>query len=294
MRIAVLADIHGNLPALEAVLADAARHAVDELVVNGDLVNRGPQGAAVLARLAAAGGRLTLGNHDDLLRKLHDDDVSLPEGFRRGTFWHANRWCARELADAGRLDTLRALPMTVRLQPPGAPAVLVAHGSPRHYREGLGWRTSDDLLSEILEMHPTDVLVGSHTHFPLHRRWGRTLILNSGAVGSPFNGDGRAQYLWLTLEDGAWWPEFRRVAYDRAAALEAYTTSGYLDDGGLLARLFHDEVRDARSYLVPFQMWAETSGESLDGAAFERFRRTHPERFRPVAPWPEETGSVPP
>jgi predicted phosphodiesterase len=294
VRIAVLADVHGNLPALEAVLADAERHAVDEVIVNGDLVNRGPQGAAVVARLTSIGARLTLGNHDDLLRMLVDGDPALPDEFHRGPFWRANRWCAEELDHAGRLDALRALPMTAAVRPQGAPRVLVAHGSPRHYREGLGRGSSDATLSEILEMHPTDVLVGSHTHQPMERRWGRTLVVNSGAVGSPFNGDGRAQYVWLTLADGGWRPEFRRVAYDLRASLEAYETTGYLEAGGLLARLFRDEVRDARSYLVPFQMWAGASGEDLGEASFERFRRARPERFGPVAGWPDATASVAP
>jgi predicted phosphodiesterase len=294
VRIAVLADVHGNLPALEAVIADAERHVVDELIVNGDLVNRGPQGAAVVARLTALGARLTLGNHDDLMRMLVDRDPALPDEFHRAPFWRANRWCATELDAAGRLDALRALPMTTAVRPSGAPRVLIAHGTPRHYREGLGRRSSDATLSEILEMHPTDVLVGSHTHQPMERRWGRTLVVNSGAVGSPFNGDGRAQYLWLTLVDGAWRTEFRRVAYDLPAALDAYEATGYLEAGGLLARLFRDEVRDARSYLVPFQMWAETSGEDLSEAAFERFRQARPERFGPVAGWPDATASVAP
>jgi hypothetical protein len=143
-------------------------------------------------------------------------------------------------------------------------------------------------------MHPTDVLVGSHTHQPMARRWGRTLVVNSGAVGSPFNGDGRAQYLWLTLDAGVWRPEFRRVGYDVRAALDAYESSGYLEAGGLLAQLFRDEVRYARSYLVPFQMWAGRSGEPLGEGAFERFRKAHPERFAPVSGWPDDTASVPP
>lgn len=273
---------------------DAARHDVDELVINGDLVNRGPEGAAVVARATETGARVTLGNHDDLLRMIVDRDPELPDDFHHAPFWGANRWCADELQRAGRLDALRALPRTVAIRRPGAPHVLIAHGTPRHYREGLGRRSSDATLSEILEMHPTDVLVGSHTHVPLRRRWGRTLIVNSGAVGSPFNGDGRAQYLWLTLRDGAWATEFRRVAYDRAAALRAYEDAGYLEAGGLLARLFRDEVRDARSYVVPFQMWAGEHGEALGEASFARFRAAHPERFGAVAPWPETTESVAP
>ena len=123
---------------------------------------------------------------------------------------------------------------------------------------------------------------------------GSDILVNSGAVGSPFNGDGRAQYLWLTLVDGAWRPQFPRVAYDQGASLEAYESSGYLEAGGLLARLFPDEVRDARSYLVPFQMWAGASGDDLNEEAFARFRAARPDRFGPVAGWSAATESVDP
>ena len=291
MRIAVLADIHGNLPALEAVLRDARAHGVERLVVNGDAVNRGPQGAEVLRRLAGVDADYTLGNHDDLLRRLVDDDASLPADFRHAPFWRANRWCADDLQAAGLLDAVRAWPLTLRIEEPGAPRLLIAHGSPRHYREGYGRHLADDVISEIVEMHPADVLVGSHTHWPLRRRWGRYQVLNTGAVGVPFNHDGRAQYLWLTLAGGAWTATFRRVAYDVAEALAAYHARGYLTDAGLLARLFHDEVRDARSYLVPFQMWAEQHGAALDDEGFARYRRARPDRFGPVVPWPPVTAS---
>jgi predicted phosphodiesterase len=294
VRIAVLADIHGNLPALDAVLDDAARHGAERIVVNGDVVNRGPQGAEALRRLATLDAACTMGNHDDLLLKLADGEGDLPLDFRQAPFWRASRWCATDLAEAAVLDRMRDWTMTLRLAEPGLPTVLIAHGSPRHFREGYGPHLSDAMISEIVEMHPADVLVGSHTHLPLRRRWGRYEVLNTGAVGVPFNGDGRAQYLWLTLVDGAWQPTFRRVAYDRDAALTAYEERGYLAEGGLLARLFRDELRDARSYLVPFQMWSEARDGTLDEDGFARFRRDHPDRFRPVAPWPSVTSSEAP
>ena len=294
MRVAILADIHGNLPALDAVLDDVARHDVDRLVVNGDLVNRGPDGVAVVRRLRDLGAELTLGNHDDLMRALVDRDTSLPEAFHVDPFWEANRWCARALASSETLALLRAAPMTVRIAPPGAPSVLVSHGSPRHFREGYGPHLSDEVVSEISEMHPADVFVGSHTHQPMLRRWGRLTVINTGAVGVPFNRDGRAQYLLLELRDGAWQPTFRRVAYDLAKALAAFDHDGYIASAGLLARLFRDEVRDARSYLVPYQMWAVAQGEALGEASWQRFVALHPARFGPVEPWPNESASVAP
>ena len=294
MRIAILADIHGNLPALEAVLDDASRQGAERLIVNGDLVNRGPDGVAVVRRVRELGAELTLGNHDDLMRRLMERDERLPEAFHHDPFWEANRWCARALADAGELEALCAAPMTVSIASPGAPSVLISHGSPRHYREGYGRYLSDQVVSEIHEMHPADVLVGSHTHEPLLRRWGRVTIINTGAVGAPFNRDGRAQYLLLDLEDGTWRPTFRRVAYDVEVALAAFDTRDYLSRGGLLARLFRDEVRDARSYLVPYQMWAGARGEVLGEASWKSFVEGHPERFGPVEPWPDQSADVMP
>ena len=294
MRVAILADIHGNLPALEAVLDDVERHRVERLVVNGDLVNRAPEGAAVVRRLLALGAELTLGNHDDLMRALVEADPSVPDAFHSDPFWEANRWCARELEAAGLVSALASAPMTVRIAARNAPTVLVSHGSPRHFREGFGRYLSDAVLSEIAQMHPADVYVGSHTHQPMRKRWGRLTVLNTGAVGVPFNRDGRAQYLLLELVDGAWQATFRRVAYDLDAALSSFERGDYLERGGLLARLFRDEIRDARSYLVPYQMWATERDEPLGEASWERFVAAHPERFGPVTPWPQRSDSVAP
>ena len=226
-RVAILADIHGNLQALEAVLEDVVRHGVERVVVNGDLVNRGPNNPAVMVRLAETGFAMTLGNHDDLMCKWVDGDPDLPGYFFDDPFWEGTAWCARQLRREGWIETLRRMPMTQRLDLPGAPSVLISHGSPRHYREGYGRFLTDEAISEITQMHPADVLVGSHTHRPMERTWGHYLVLNTGAVGTPFNGDTRAQYLILTLQHGRWRPTFRCVDYDREGALRAFEELGY-------------------------------------------------------------------
>jgi len=269
--VAVLADVHGNLPALEAVIEDLEPVEPELVIVNGDMVNRGPQGAEVLERIDALGWTMVLGNHDDLLRMWVRRDASLPASWFTDPFWRSTAWCAERLERSGWLPRIAALPLTVAIEPPGAPRVLVSHGSPRHYREGYGEHLADEAISEIVEMHPYDVLVGSHTHRPLERRWGRHLVLNSGAVGTPFNGDPRAQYLVLGRDAGDWTPEFRQVPYDRAAALRAFEESGYLRDGGLSARLYWLEVATARSWLVPFLMWSEKNGIARDVDAWRRF-----------------------
>ena len=283
MRIAVIADVHANVPALEAVLEDVATLGVDRLVVNGDSVNRGPGNAEAMRLLQGVAQEGTLGNHDDLMRMWVEKDPSLPREWFEDDFWASAGLAATELQEAGQIPVIRRLPLTVSVEVGGAPSVLVAHGSPRHYREGYGRFLTDEAISEITQMHPADVLVGSHTHRPLLRRWGHYLVLNTGAVGSPFNGDPRAQYLVLTLEEGRWQPQFRRVAYDREAALRAFVDSGYLELGGLSARIFFEELRNARSYLVPFLMWCEEQGRAHEEAAWQAFRRQFEPRFRAPA-----------
>ena len=284
MRVAVIADIHANVPALEAVLEDIDRLGADRLVVNGDVVNRGPGNVEAMRLLGEREANGTLGNHDDLMRMWVDHDPSLPGEWFDDPFWASAGWAAGRLRAAGLIETIRRLPMTLRVSVAGAPSLLIAHGSPRHYREGYGKFLTDEAISEITQMHPADVLVGSHTHRPLLRRWGHYLVLNTGAVGSPFNGDPRAQYLLLTLEGGAWETQFRRVPYDRDAALRAFSESGYLDGGGLSAHIFLEELRNARSYLVPFLMWCEEQGRPHGEDAWREFRRRFEQRFTPPPP----------
>lgn len=283
MRLAILSDIHANRYALEAVLADAEAQGADQLVVNGDLVNRGPDNVAVLELLWPRADVITLGNHDDLMRLWALRDESLPQEWFDDPFWAATAWSSAQLERAGWLPRLAELPFSHRLELPGAPRLLIAHGTPRHYRESLGVRTSDEVLSEILQHHPADVLVGSHTHSAMERRWGRHLILNTGSVGAPFDGDARAQYLLLTLRGGAWQPEFRRLRYDHAGAVAAFEASGLLDAGGLSAQIFRLELQNARSYLTPFWMWTETEALPRSWASWQRFQELFPDRFAPAA-----------
>lgn len=269
--VAIVADVHGNLPALQAVVDDLAPIGPERIVVNGDMVNRGPSGRQVLDAIDALQWTMTLGNHDDLLRLWSERDHALPSGWFSDPFWRSTGWCAEQLEGSGWLERIGRLPMTVAIRPHDGPNVLISHGSPRHYREGYGKHLADEAISEIVEMHPYDVLVGSHTHQPMERRWGRHLVLNSGAVGTPFNGDARAQYLLLVRDGSGWRHEFRRVSYDREAALTAFEDSGFVRDAGLSARIYWLESATARSFLVPFLMWSERQGVDRDEVAWRRF-----------------------
>ena len=281
--IAVIADIHANLPALEAVLQDATELGADTLVVNGDLVNRGPSNVAVLERILELNpDAMTLGNHDDLMRKGVDRDPDIPALWFEDDFWRGMAWPAAQLAQAGLVDPLRDLPLSLRVAEPGLPSLLFSHGSPRHYREGYAAYLSDDAFAEILGSYPADVLIGSHTHRPFEYRLGQNLILNTGAVGAPFNGDPRAQYLVLHPQNGGWQPEFRAVPYNRTAALSAFETSGYLEAGGVSARIFYEELRLARPLYMGFWEWTEGQDRPKDWESWDAFKARYAERFQAV------------
>ncbi|MBA3534868.1 MAG: M3 family oligoendopeptidase [Ardenticatenales bacterium] len=277
MKLAIISDIHGNLHALEAVLRDIETLRVDRVIANGDMVNRGPNNVAVMERLAAEGHELTLGNHDDLMRKWIDRDDDIPASWFDDPFWKATAWSARQVAEAGWIEQMRRLPMTLRIEAPGAPSLLISHGSPRHYREGYGALLNDEQLAEIVQMHPADIYVGSHTHRMMERHWGAHILLNSGSVGAPFNGDPRAQYLVLTLEEERWQWEFRAVSYDREAALSAFEELGYLAEGDLSAQIFYEELIYARPLYAPYWMWAESQEKPMHWPTWHEFHETYQE-----------------
>ncbi len=265
-RIAVIADIHGNLPALEAVLADLESAAPDEVLVAGDLVGRGPQGREVVEAIAAGGWRALRGNHEDYLLSFRRREV--PEDWWETEEWAASRWMAAQLGEeAARY--IAELPFA--LEPATAPDLLLIHGSPRSNNEGLGPWTSDRELDRHLVGIRQEVLVCAHTHRPMVRRLADGLVVNVGSVGLPFNGDRRAQYAILEHRDGRWEVETRQVDYPLAAILEVYRASGFLAAGGITAELLRLELVHARPLLVPFLKWAAATGREPGRRLLEEF-----------------------
>ncbi len=250
--VAIIADIHANLPALEAVLEDLQSVQFEELIVAGDLVGRGPQGSAVVKRIQEIDCRCLRGNHEDYLlsfrrREVPEDWLTIPE-------WACSRWMAAEL-DAQDVDFIDSLPFTLASEV--EPRLRVVHGSPESYNEGIGPWTSTERLVEHIESIEEQALACAHTHRPL--AWSGaddSFIINVGSVGLPFNGDARAQYALVWFDEG-WKHEFRQVAYDVEATAEAFHSTGFLESGGATARLLELELRTATPHLVPFLKWAE-------------------------------------
>jgi putative phosphoesterase len=206
VRLCVVSDIHGNLHALEAVLADARGAGSDMLLVAGDLVHQGPRPAETLDLLRSLDGdglgpvRMIRGNTD---RHLLEDTV--PEQRRAAVEW------TREQLGAERLGWLAGLPADLSVGDR-----LVVHGSPRADDHGIWPRTP---LEEFDSPRWASVLVCGHTHHAMHRREGARHVVNGGSVAWPLDGDPRPGYALLDDAEGDLRVELRRVGYDRGRTL---------------------------------------------------------------------------
>ena len=211
MRVAALYDIHGNLPALEAVLAELEREPVDAIVVGGDVVP-GPMPQAAFDALA----RLTppvhyiLGNCEvAVLDHIAGRDLPpLPEPVRESM-----RWTAAQLDDTSA-RRMASWPKTLRLSIDGLGDVLFCHGTPRNENEIFTRLTPEAVLRPLFDDLGVAVVVCGHTHMQFERTIGTTRVVNAGSVGMPW-GDPGAD--WLVLGPDV---RLRHTTYDLAGAAE--------------------------------------------------------------------------
>ena len=283
MRLAIIADIHGNLPALEAVMAELERRQPDVVIVDGDLINAVPYSGPVVDVIRAQDWLVVRGNHEFYYLNFGTErDVT---GSNDTDRWGQLHWLVEHLTP-GQGQYLAGLPDDLSLWFPGTRPLRVAHGVPGHNRRGFVARQSDEEIIAILENRVEgEVLISAHTHIQLDRqvqsskpqtkfetnphayqevltsqtrRW---RVINPGSVGLPLNNDVRAQFVLLDsappdIEFGGWRVTHVRVPYDRRPALASYATSGMLAAGGVISTLFYWELVTAEREIPHFFRWA--------------------------------------
>ena len=248
MKVAVLADIHSNWPALQAVADHIERWQPDRVVVAGDAINRGPRPAEclefVLNMQRERGWLLVLGNHEEYV--IYHARPRQPIAGPWIQIWGSSRWTYEKLN--GDVSALEAMPLRQSWQMLDGSEARIVHASMRGTRDGIFPETPDDVLRQKIAPAPKLFVVG-HTHRPLVRAIDEALVVNVGAVGLPFDLDPRASYAQLTWRAGRWTAEVVRVEYDRAQADRDFDETGFMDEAGPVARLIRDELTQARSNL---------------------------------------------
>jgi putative phosphoesterase len=238
MRLALFSDVHANLPALEAVLADFESSGVDARYAIGDLVGYAPWPNEVLERLQAEGIESVLGNYDDGTGFDRDECGCAYTDPTEKALGDASFAWTKAHTSAANKAWLRSLPGQIRLEAHGLRLLLV-HGSPRRINEYLYEDKPDATFARIAAGADADVIVCGHTHRPYEKTVGDARFINVGSAGKPKDGDPRAS--WVLFDTATGKAEIRRVAYDVER-----TASGILESD--LPAIFAAQVREARGY----------------------------------------------
>ncbi len=218
--VAALYDIHGNLPALDAVIAELHANPPDAVVVGGDIC-AGPMPVEVLARLRELPWEMhwLRGNADRSV--VMGFDGTIPPELLEHPLYQGDAWAAKLLTGEDRnfLDSLSPL---VALTIDGLGEVLFCHGSPRSDEERITALTPPDRLGEILAQAGAEVVVGGHTHRQFDRTIDGRRMINAGSVGRPYEPRPGAYWLWLGPE-----PRPLVTVYDIERANAAVHQTGY-------------------------------------------------------------------
>lgn len=248
MKVAIFSDVQAILPAMEEAVERILAWEPDLVAMAGDLVNRGPKSRECLElfdRLRRDRGWLPVqGNHETWVlrcgREAPKDD--LEREMRRFA-----DWTYRQVEPV--LPALTDWPDHLCFPGPDGEAwVHVTHGTMAGNRDGVSANVADEVLRAKI---PRDLalFVTAHTHRPLERMLDGTAVLNVGSVGSPFDGDPRGSYGLLEWRGGRWHWQIARFAYDRDRAVRDFRESGFLEEGGPIARILYQEWYQARSLM---------------------------------------------
>ncbi|MBK8061656.1 MAG: metallophosphoesterase family protein [Gemmatimonadetes bacterium] len=238
MRIALLSDVHANLHALDAVLADIDRRGdIDAVYHLGDLVGYSAYPNEVVDRLASRGVTGIAGNYDSTVATRYKHCGCRSESARQEELAHLSFAFTCRTVSAETTRRLAALPFSLDLRPLGGhlagPRLVLVHGTPTlntvYWTEDRG----DDFclrMAGVVGLQAGDVIAFGHTHKPWHRTVGGIHFVNTGSVGRPKDGDWRAGYVRLGLGEGNVQVDVVRVEYDVAAAAAAVRGAGLPED----------------------------------------------------------------
>jgi putative phosphoesterase len=225
-RVAVITDVHANLPALQAALARIDALGIASVYCGGDLVGYGPHPDEACALIQERAIPTIYGNYDyAIARDLEDCGCAYVTPHDRELGQRSVAWTLEHTGRATK-DFMRALPFDLRFAV-GGHAVHLVHGSPRKVNEYLFEDKPARLYEKLAAGEEAGALVFGHTHKPWVRRFGGVLFVNCGSVGKPKDGDPRAAFAVLDLDAaGGLRARIERVPYDAAAVAREVAAAG--------------------------------------------------------------------
>jgi putative phosphoesterase len=220
-RVAVITDIHANLPALEAALARIEELGIERVYCGGDLVGYGPHPNEVCALIEERAIPTIYGNYDyAIARDLDDCGCAYITTHDREIGQLSVEWTLVNTGQAAK-DFMRELPFDLRFEVDGTSVHLV-HGSPRKVNEYLFEDKPASLYERLAAAEDADMLVFGHTHKPWVRDFGGVRFVNCGSVGKPKDGDPRGAFAVISGNEAV----VERVAYDAAAVAAEVKDAG--------------------------------------------------------------------
>ena len=276
MRYAIISDIHGNLPALEAVLEDIKLAGVDEIICLGDLANIGPHPAECIEVIRDLGCVTIQGNHE-----LYMLGEILPDEWTTCPTWSPVRWSIAQLKQE-HFDYIGTLPFKHELQDDGLAPTIFTHASLYDQFTGFYPEMSEEDARICMNGHDNITLFCAHTHRQLYRSYANSFIINVGSVGMPLDKSPEAKYVIATRKKRNWNVEFRHCAYNVDLVMQEFDRVGLQEAGGVITAVFRHQVltgeRNASDYIHALRNLAEEQNRSIGEVYAEM---PIPERVRP-------------
>jgi len=254
IKLAILSDIHGNLPALEAMLSDLKNFDVDQVIVAGDVINFGPFSNQTAKIIIENGWPVIRGNNEYFL--LDSNTPRAPAEWSDRFLFAPTIWTVEHF-DPRLKDIISTWPDTINLRFGDVPPIQVFHGTPNDPWGSIFWTMMDEEIEKLLTKTETDFVICGHTHLPMDRQSGRWQVFNPGSVGVPLDGIFSASYMILEGNAEGWKPTFRRIPFNYDAVFEEFEKSGYNKECGPMGRLVVEIYKRARP-TFGFLQWRET------------------------------------
>ena len=264
-KVAVIADVHGILPSLKAVLMALQYDPPDEIIVAGDFLG-GPQPCEVLSVLRENNCRFILGNGEVNLLKMRQGTA--PDVWWTHRQFDLGRWIYEQL-DESIFEFLGQQPDQCVVQPDGTSPFRVVHGAPWDVNKLVFPDKEPQVLDRALGMIPEDVLVFAHTHLPGIIKQRGKLAVNPGSVGNNLNGDLRASYAELRWDGEGWQPALHYVPYELDEVIFIFHQSGLLEAARPLARAFLESILTGENTALDYILFAFAQAQAVGKADAE-------------------------